>query len=1272
MKKKNLNKIFSAFAVLAVSAGVICTVPFAACSKSTSDNGSGNGTAVGGNSSQKTVAVDTVFGTSQSRTNGKILFVSKDATRNDTTNCDGSLEKPYHIETVMDIVEASDSAKVIVEPGTTIAFLPGEYTGLTNSIHFRQSGAYNAYIEMRPATVEDGISPEQAAENGGKVLLNFSDMPLADSNRGIQLYSNYVYWHDIDVCGAGDNGIFVAGKYNTVENCDLYNNRDTGLQLGREASVMTNIDQWPAYNLIKNCSAHNNYDNGGTYGENADGFAAKLSLGYGNVFDGCIAYRNSDDGWDLYAYASNGNIGTVLIQNCVAYENGYLETSRDEYTSFFKYGDNGFPDKRAASQYMTYNGDGNGFKLGGSVMEGDVVLNNSMSFGNRMHGVTDNSNPGFLNITEVTSYDNSANINRETGKIIAGNDNASHANINVARQSYSYNNLNKVLSVKDISSGLQADTYRGSVANSILYAGGNTYRKQETAEMLESNAATSFTMTAVSDIFEKLPVQGGVYNVDGTNTLEEGGQLAHKVFRNEDGSINMGDILKIKNRSALLGESKPVGADLTKTSWEDYNHFYDDVLVSGDSETLAKLNRAAEALTINCDENGVFQPFDVVNKMQDCKVTWSSSDTSVAVPGTEVDNSAISGAEFITIDIFRDPNTDKTVTLTATISLDGQEVIKTFTLNVKKGASLIGAVSVVTPKGEILGDGESTSTIVDRFDVYKEPTVQVRDALYPDHVKYLKPEQYDYTISYQYQTDASMDPVTVKGFTPSNAGIFTIKVVATLKSDKSQSSMTYKIFVASEFAQVDFNGNSDIAVYQDGFIINGEPGSATGILYAVASKEELNISDPADIVNQTGVQAYPFRATNLSVKFNMKNDAAYNVYYAMANSSGEITSKLYTAKIGAVEVSTAANFKKVAQGASVAGENPSKTIYLLTQDIDLSAESGWTASGVFKGLLNGQGYTVKNLTASKSSDGQASVFANVTGGTVMNVKFSNIKLTNTKNNVGIVGMCNGGYFSNIVLSGVSAKGNQCTAGLIGIIREASFATYISQVYVDETCDMTGSSTRTAGLIGRIYRNGNGTAEVYVTDCLVRAKAEGTGTGVAGFVGEMDANGTAKASEWYIEFNNCVFNGEAYGKNSSFKTAGFIGDQKNLCTVILNNCLNIGKIYYDFNDADLGNVKTLREEAHKNSSGLIGGFVATAKITARNCGSLFAEYNSDISETVNVYDDYQLQNEGLNILTSIMKFDETKWTIVYDSNGATTDAGVKKLETPYLNLKYLEA
>ena len=53
-------------------------------------------------------------------------------------------------------------------------------------------------------------------------------------------------------------------------------------------------------------------------------------------------------------------------------------------------------------------GDGNGFKLGGSVMEGDVQLYNCLAFYNRMHGVTDNSNPGYLYIDGVTSVDNSA------------------------------------------------------------------------------------------------------------------------------------------------------------------------------------------------------------------------------------------------------------------------------------------------------------------------------------------------------------------------------------------------------------------------------------------------------------------------------------------------------------------------------------------------------------------------------------------------------------------------------------------------------------------------------------------------------------------------------------------------------------------------------------------------------------------------------------------------------------------------------------------------
>ena len=58
----------------------------------------------------------------------------------------------------------------------------------------------------------------------------------------------------------------------------------------------------------------------------ADGFAAKLTCGEGNRFYGCISHNNIDDGWDLYAKSVSGTIGSVTIENCVAYNNGWLTT----------------------------------------------------------------------------------------------------------------------------------------------------------------------------------------------------------------------------------------------------------------------------------------------------------------------------------------------------------------------------------------------------------------------------------------------------------------------------------------------------------------------------------------------------------------------------------------------------------------------------------------------------------------------------------------------------------------------------------------------------------------------------------------------------------------------------------------------------------------------------------------------------------------------------------------------------------------------------------
>ena len=332
------------------------------------------------------------------------------------------------------------------------------------------TGTYDNYITIMP-------NPS----NTGKVIFDFSEMTTADANRGIQIYSDYWYIKDIEVYGAGDNGIYIAGSHNIVENCLFYGNRDTGLQIGRAYSSDATVDSWPTCNLVKNCTSFANYDYG-TFGENADGFAAKLTVGYGNIFDGCIAARNSDDGWDLFAKVDSGDIGTIIIYNCVSFENGFLP-----YKHFTEGQDMTKPASELTQTYDTLNGDGIGFKLGGSTMKGNVVVKNSMTFDNKLHGIGDNSNPGVLQITNLTAFNNCAGINAD-GTIsdirgLAGIQNKSN-NIDLARTVGSYNSYYGILSYinnqpfgnadkdKNYSiandSSYNKDAFRGSTAYSIF------------------------------------------------------------------------------------------------------------------------------------------------------------------------------------------------------------------------------------------------------------------------------------------------------------------------------------------------------------------------------------------------------------------------------------------------------------------------------------------------------------------------------------------------------------------------------------------------------------------------------------------------------------------------------------------------------------------------------------------------------------------------------------------------------------------------------------
>ena len=351
---------------------------------------------------------------------------------------------------------------------------------------------------------QDGSYIIVKAEDNHDVKFDFSAQVFNSQNRGFILDGDYWYFGGINFYGAGDNGVLLAGNNNIFERCVFEANRDTGLQLSRYDTTAATKDLWPSNNLIINCTAFNNCDfpeQGGT-GENADGFAAKLTCGEGNVFDGCISYCNSDDGWDLYAKSVSGEIGAVTIENCVTYNNGWLTTD-DVTAKGYEYGE------------------GNGFKLGGGQMKGAHVLKNSISFDNHAKGITSNSCPD-CKIINCISYNNSLD------------NSAYNVGLNTKDSNIKAWEVTGLISLNNSKNTKLEDLIPFALhsENNYIYDGAASYNNKGEQ--------------ATEDWFE---------NVD----------TSVKPTRNEDGTINMHNLLLLKDTSKNTGAVLDVTSDAAKS-----------------------------------------------------------------------------------------------------------------------------------------------------------------------------------------------------------------------------------------------------------------------------------------------------------------------------------------------------------------------------------------------------------------------------------------------------------------------------------------------------------------------------------------------------------------------------------------------------------------------------------------------------------------------------------------------------------------------------------
>lgn len=330
-----------------------------------------------------TNSVGTVYGKEVSFTTDQstVLYVSP--TGNDEL-ADGTKEKPfYSVQKAIDLVSAGD----------TIYMLGGTYS-------------YSERINVSTFGAPDGGTICLFASKGERALLDFSSMPTESNNQGIRVSGSYWHFYGLDVKGAGDNGMLiernkpVGGNYNDirdrvdeahhniVEFCTFFDNRDTGLQLKNLAE----------YNRIINCDSYNNRD---PKDGDADGFAPKLTVGTGTYFYGCRAWNNSDDGWDgLLTATENGfpDDMTTVIENCWAFANGFLKDGSEG------------------------NGNGNGFKLGGSGnhdQRHNMILKRCLAFDNLMKGFDQNHNAGNMTLINCTGHSSKylKNKNHYTYKI---------------------------------------------------------------------------------------------------------------------------------------------------------------------------------------------------------------------------------------------------------------------------------------------------------------------------------------------------------------------------------------------------------------------------------------------------------------------------------------------------------------------------------------------------------------------------------------------------------------------------------------------------------------------------------------------------------------------------------------------------------------------------------------------------------------------------------------------------------------------------------------
>lgn len=218
------------------------------------------------------------------------------------------------------------------------------------------------------------------------------------------------------------------------------------------------------------------------------------------------------------------------------------------------------------------------------------------------------------------------------------------------------------------------------------------------------------------------------------------------------------------------------------------------------------------------------------------------------------------------------------------------------------------------------------------------------------------------------------------------------------------------------------------------------------------------------------------------------------------------------------------------------GNSMSGKTFIMTNDIDMSSVTNWSAIGKvygFYGNFDGQGYSIKNLDMTTTA-GDNALFNTLNNATIKNVTLENIAFDNqftgyTAANIDFAALAI--FARNSIISNVHTKnvvaGNVNCSGLVAI---AEGNVTIQNCSTDTTWTddgSKGSSWIVAGILGRVEYTNN--SNITITGCSANLDATGRiflGSGIVGYHGGV--------SDVTYNISDCAVTGsiESVGRNNN--------------------------------------------------------------------------------------------------------------------------------------------